>query len=179
MSETLNPEDLARLQQLLGETRNLYERIFTFAEFPEDCDDCGDLEDKPCRKHGPEFTPVYRAMEAYEDAAGGCQCGHARTRHDPDDSRPCREAGCACRNFKLVDSAPQLLALAAQERPWEPIETMPANELVIAGQFLDGHPETGRPYLSWVHLAIGPAWKKNATHWMPLPAAPLLAPEKE
>jgi hypothetical protein len=68
---------------------------------PDDCDDCSELQDNPCRIHssGPMASRLYRAVLFSEDLLGPCTCGHPRQYHERDDERRCKH--CACRSFAL------------------------------------------------------------------------------
>ncbi len=80
--------------------RRLYDVAFSLIGFPEDCDDCGDLEDRPCALHGEPSRHLCAALSAVEDLLGPCVCGHTRVQHQDDDERPCKE-GCGCESFSL------------------------------------------------------------------------------
>ncbi len=94
------------------QARALYEAALTLIGYPEDCEDCADLPDRLCALHNPKTCrTLYQALLAFEDAAGPCQCGHARAAHLLDDERQC--TSCSCRNFRL----PVPAALRQHGRP--------------------------------------------------------------
>lgn len=82
--------------------RELREAALDVFGNPEDCDDCSELGDTPCRIHGvnPVSQRLYKAVEAAEDILGPCVCGHARDQHQSEDARACHK--CECRNFRLT-----------------------------------------------------------------------------
>ncbi len=86
----------------------LYRAALALYGDPEDCDDCADLNDRPCRIHSPETNTLYYEMLASEEILGLCHCGHKRSQHHDEDTTRCRE--CGCDGFLLDATLPMVPA---------------------------------------------------------------------
>lgn len=90
-----------RLQVVLRLTYHASRELLSGAEDCDDCDVIGQVEDRPCHRHGEASVPLYRAACAIEDAMGFCACGHTRAQHAEEDERGCRARRCECVSFDV------------------------------------------------------------------------------
>jgi len=80
-----------------SELRALVYACYAVNGDPEDCDDCGDLEDRPCKLHSD--VAFYQAVLQAERALGSCLCGHERDAHHSEDTTRCKT--CRCRGYEI------------------------------------------------------------------------------
>lgn len=133
--------------------RELREAALDVFGDPEDCDDCSELGDTPCRIHGvnPMSQRLLKAIENAEDVLGQCECGHERDEHEPEDHRACRK--CACRNFRLP---PAVLPPAEPPRAQEPPKPLWTRDRISHAfrQLTNAHASFDLDALEVLHVAL-------------------------